>query len=743
LLKVKITNLKLLESEFMNTSKNISLKQILRALLVAFLSFSICSKSVAFQAKNPYHEDTILVAKLLETAIKKCHHDFEGALADAHKALKIAQNHDDKSWIVKSHHRIGRIYETNNQLVQAHFYYQSELALVNQVPNNLKIDIYFDLAKVYTKSGKYAASRKNYLQVLALCEQSDNLKMKRLVFVGLGDLYTLMNDFEKAAEYNFKSIQLSQKNQDVKEECNGYRQLAALYQKANDSESSYKYANMAFNLVPRVKDTLVAVLTHFTYAKSLNLVKKHTEALMYFERAKTLVERFGDKANIAKANLYLAETFNLMGYRHKAEFHFNEAFKYISFIESNELAKLYYEFGVFNSKFVEKADVVEKSLHLALQTSLAGNHKDVIQKSYFALSELNKKKGNNTTAYTYLQAAYAYRDSLIKDENLRHTAQAQFAFDEQQVEIKLAKINREKVLIIIFSIFTLLFSGMLGMYYFMRRQKANNTILAQKNQEIEQQVQLLAESNGVLQQFAYITAHDLKEPLRSISSFVSIIKRRYAKGLPPEAGEYMNFVTDGVKRMENLLSALLEYSTVVADNTRVIQVTPLKEVVKEIIQNLHHSIEQRNAVVRYPSVLPDILMSRVHVTQLIQNLVANALKFSETQPVVEIGIKKHNDNLVIYIKDNGIGIKEEYADKIFKVFQRLDRSRAYEGTGIGLSICKSLVDKYGGKIWFESKTNEGTTFFMAFPQKLFNEIPDLKKIKMETYDSNIPLTALK
>lgn len=412
-------------------------------------------------------------------------------------------------------------------------------------------------------------------------------------------------------------------------------------------------------------------------------------------------------------------------------------------MDSYELAKLYYEYGVFNTKNNEKTDVIEKSLNLALQTSLSGNHKDLIQKSYFVLSEFNKKKSNSTLAYTYLQAAYAYRDSLSNDENVRQIAETQFAFDEEQTNKKMTQVQHEKFTIIGVSIFALLFFGILGMYYFMRQQKANNAVLAQKNDEIQKQVQLLAESNDVLQQFAYITAHDLKEPLRSIGSFVNIIQRRYVKALPLEANEYMKFVTDGVKRMENLLSALLEYSTVVADNTRVIQVTPLKEVVKEIIQNLHHSIEQRNAVVRYPSVLPDILMSRVHITQLIQNLVANALKFSEVQPEVEIGFKKHNSSFVIYIKDNGIGIKEEYADKIFKVFQRLDRSRSYEGTGIGLSICKSLVDRYDGKIWFESKANEGTTFFMAFPEHAFSEMPDLKNIKMETYSSSVPITALK
>jgi signal transduction histidine kinase len=730
----------------MNPRKNSildTLNSVIKSTLLIFLLIGSSNKAAAFEMKNQYHEDTILINQWLNNAIGKYHHDYEGALEDAQKALKLSQQYNDKQWIVKSYHRMGRIYESNNHLVEALFYYQTELSLVSQVPDKLKIDIYFDLAKIYTKSGNYIASKNNYLKVIELCERTENLKMKRLAYNGLGDLYTLMNDFDKAAEYNFKGIQLAEKSQDIKEECNGYRQLAVLFQKANNPESSYKYANMAYGLLPQVKDTQVILMTLFTYAKALNLRKKHTEALMYFERAKALVENYGDKDKIAKANLYLAETYNFMGYKYKAEFHFNEAFKYVMALDNYELAKLYYEYGVFNANFEEKSDLVNKSLNLGLQTALKGNHKDLIQKSYFILSELYKKKGNKDIAYTYLQAAYAYRDSLSMDENLRQTAETQFAFDEEQTDKKLEKINREKVLIIGVSIFMLLFLGILAMYYFVRQQKTNNYILAQKNQEIQQQVQLLAESNDVLQQFAYITAHDLKEPLRSISSFVNIIQRKYIKSLPPEAIEYMNFVTGGVKRMENLLSALLEYSTIVSDNTKVIQVTPLKEVVKEIIQNLHHSIDKKQAVIRYPSVLPDILMSRVHITQLLQNLVANALKFAETRPLVEIGFSQFNDTYAIYIKDNGIGIKEEYSDKIFKVFQRLDRSKHYEGTGIGLSICKSLVEKYGGKIWFESEENVGATFFIAFPENMFSEIPDFDKMHMLQYNSDIPITALK
>ena len=697
----------------------------------------------AYDKPSIYQEDTTLISQLLVNAISKYHHDFDRALSDTHHALELSQKHNDKEWMVKSYHRMGRIYEANNRINEALFYYQNELGLVNEVNDKLKIDIYFDLAKIYSKSGSYVQSRINYLKVIELSEHIYNHKMKHLAFAGLGDLYSLVNDYEKAADYNLQSIQLAEKVGSVKDECIGYRQLAILYQKAGNAELSFKYANKAYNLLSEIKDTQIIVLTHFAYAHSLNLMKRHAGALMYFEKTMKLVEQYGDKTNIAKANLYLAETYNLMGYKLKAEYFFHETLKYTDFIETYDLAKYYYEHGIFHLQNLEKNEESLTYLELCLQTAIKNNYKDLIQKAHFSLSKYHEKVAQSDWAFIHLKAAYAYLDTLKKDENLKRIAEAQFKFDIGRAEKKVQSIEQEKIVIIAIAVVTLLLLCIVGMYFFMRTHKEKSDMMAQKNQEIQHQIQLLAESNEVLKQFAYISAHDLKEPLRSISSFVHIIQKRYVKGLPPEANEYMNFVTSGVKRMENLLSALLEYSTVVVENKKTIQVTPIQQVIKEIIQNLHHSIVQQKAIIRYPSVLPDILMSRVHLTQLIQNLVANAIKFSENQPIVEIGFLRQHQTIVLYVKDNGIGIREEYGEKVFKIFQRLDRSMRYEGTGIGLSICKSLVDKYGGKIWFDSKADQGTTFFMSFPDNIFSEIPDLADVTMVTYDSDVPIIALK
>ena len=228
----------------------------------------------------------------------------------------------------------------------------------------------------------------------------------------------------------------------------------------------------------------------------------------------------------------------------------------------------------------------------------------------------------------------------------------------------------------------------------------------------------MEKSNEILQQFAYASAHDLKEPLRSISGFVSIINRRYTQLLPPESSGYMNFVVVGVKRMENLIAALLEYSTLASDEEDSKDSTPILQVFQDIKVNLHTVILEKNAVIEQSGYLPALRISRLHLTQLFQNLIGNAVKFSDKKPLVHVNGKAENGQFFLEIKDNGIGMKEEYSDKIFRLFQRLSRSAQYEGTGIGLAICKQIVDKYEGSIRFDSVENIGTTFTISFPVKL-------------------------
>ena len=239
--------------------------------------------------------------------------------------------------------------------------------------------------------------------------------------------------------------------------------------------------------------------------------------------------------------------------------------------------------------------------------------------------------------------------------------------------------------------------------------------------EIQLQNRRLQDSNEILHQFAYASAHDLKEPLRSIGSFTSIIAKRYLPLLPPEAIEYMSFVTGGVKRMESLLSGLLEYSTIIAEDHTATKAFNVQNVLDDVIKNLHSKIVEKGATIEYHNCATYLLVNRLHLIQLFQNLIGNALKFTSETPKITVNCAVQKQVFLISIKDNGIGIKHEHGDKIFKLFQRLSRAPQYEGTGIGLTICKNIVEKHNGKIWFESAEGQGTTFFISLPVHLVQE----------------------
>lgn len=243
-------------------------------------------------------------------------------------------------------------------------------------------------------------------------------------------------------------------------------------------------------------------------------------------------------------------------------------------------------------------------------------------------------------------------------------------------------------------------------------KKYEIALLEKKNKQIAEQNLKLGQSNKMLEQFAYVVAHDLREPLRSIISFTNLLERRYSSTFDEQGHEFMNFIINGAKHMNTLLSDLLSYTTI--KNTDIPE-TPvdLNEVVHEILQILHASIENSGAKINSVQ-LPEIVAHRTHLIQVFQQLIHNAIKFRDKERPCEINItcQDNNTHYLFTVQDNSIGFDPKFADKIFKLFHRLDK-RNYEGTGIGLAICSKIIQLYGGEIWVESELNVGTTFFFT------------------------------
>jgi signal transduction histidine kinase len=240
----------------------------------------------------------------------------------------------------------------------------------------------------------------------------------------------------------------------------------------------------------------------------------------------------------------------------------------------------------------------------------------------------------------------------------------------------------------------------------------------QSEEKLRDTLRELARSNAELEQFAYVASHDLQEPLRMVSSFVQLLARRYKGRIDADADEFIAFAVDGASRMQRLINDLLMYSRV-GTRGRPFEPTDCNTVLGQALVNLSTTIEESRAVITSDD-LPTVMADETQVTQLFQNLVSNAIKFcGEYSAAIHISCEQKNNEWVFSVSDNGIGIDPAYHERIFAIFQRLHGKSEYPGTGIGLAVCKKIVERHGGRMWVESEAGKGSTFYSTIPARGF------------------------
>ncbi len=240
-------------------------------------------------------------------------------------------------------------------------------------------------------------------------------------------------------------------------------------------------------------------------------------------------------------------------------------------------------------------------------------------------------------------------------------------------------------------------------------RKRAEEALAQKAQE-------LARSNADLQHFAYIASHDLQEPLRMVTSYLQLLERRYKEQFDTDAREFIAYAVDGVTRMQGLINALLSYSRV-GTRGKPFAPTDCAVILERALTNLKVAIEESNAVVTHDP-LPTVMADDVQLTQVFQNLIGNAVKFrGKRTPQVHVGAQRGKGEWIFSVRDNGIGIDPQHFERIFMIFQRLHTQDEYPGAGIGLAVCKKIVERHGGRIWVESLPGQGSTFYFTIPDR--------------------------
>ena len=244
--------------------------------------------------------------------------------------------------------------------------------------------------------------------------------------------------------------------------------------------------------------------------------------------------------------------------------------------------------------------------------------------------------------------------------------------------------------------------------------KISNKELMETQDELMDTIKQLEISNKELKNFAYVTSHDLREPLRMITSFLQLLERRYYDQLNQDANDFIGYAVDGAKRLDLMINDILIYSKV--SKGRKLSEVDINNVIKKVYINLISSIEETDTEITYDS-LPTLITDESLMIQLFQNLIANSIKYrGKEKPKIHISAKKEGNKHIFSVKDNGIGIDQKYVKKIYTIFKRLHTSEEYDGTGIGLAIVQKIVQQFGGEIWVESEVGKGSTFYFTIPE---------------------------
>jgi len=504
------------------------------------------------------------------------------------------------------------------------------------------------------KLGNYKEAVMYYAQGLYISESINNPKFIADFQTRIGEISIQQTNYEKALDYYFKVLRVD----DPRFCFEAYSKLAEIYKEKGDYNTAVEYIDKAYNYSLK-QENYEQHIRNLIIIGDINFAKeKYGQALGFYAKALKVHYLYPDPFFAAKATMRSADVLFELGHYKEAQATYEHAeeianayhFKYTFVLIAQKRAKTYAKQGKY------------KEAHLVNTTALEQS-----RQFNFDLLELN----------------------IIRDRVKYH---------EAQNELEAAnKLLRE--------------AEALNIYLVEKEQREKlEEILEEKEKELnfyKSQARSMAAASDDLRQYAKVIAHDLKEPLRTIGSFTSLLKRKYNKAEEEEVSEYFEFIMDATHRMGDLLDELLRYVVLGIKDKAPTNVN-LNDVVKQTLMNLEDTIKSKKAIINVQE-LPTVLGQKQHFKELFYRLIHNALRYNDSKPpIIDVAVKRNEGEYLFTISDNGIGVDEDYFEKIFLLYHKLDKEDK-DGVGIGLAMSKKIVELHGGSIWISSTIGEGTS----------------------------------
>lgn len=652
--------------------------------------------NIAIQ-NNDYSQQCHFYFEKGERAYQK--HDFEYAIENLKKALSLSQQLEQKTKNCDISLLLAKSYQKQSAYHQA-------IEVCNQIIDIANIGqgkhlpaAYHELSKIHQTLGNNKRAYEYSLKALQIWEkQQDSIGVHRANYQ-LGMIFFYQGNYDLALQHYEIAKNSAFQLQHQKYAYNSLAAIGGTYSRLGHTEKAIEYNMAAYQMAKKMNYLLGLAYSTHNVGISHYQQQQYDTALVFLLESLELKRQLHDKWGQTASLGFIGNTYSQLQ-------NLDKGFEYWK--ASLELAK-----GI-------KA-------------------RPRILEAYDGLANLNEKRGDFEQANLYWKAYIDLKDTIVNETTSQQLSETKTKYEIQKKETELiqkdlqfAKTFRYTVMVI-FALLLLL-SWLL---YSKNRQQLNaNKVLIEKNQKIQEQNQKLAKANEMLsqafekinaqnqklensnqelQRFAFIASHDLKEPLRTIGSYANLVRRRYQNKLDEEANEFLVFITSGVSRMYHLLNDVLNFSRI-EEKVDTVSTNHIQGILDIVQKNLAQQIYENNTVIEVLTPLPSVRADEHHLVQIFQNLISNAIKFSQTTATIKIACKDIENAHLISVQDNGIGIHKAYQTKIFEMFQRLNRQDEYEGTGIGLAVCKKIIQQYHGEIWVESIEGQGSTFYFTFPK---------------------------
>lgn len=627
--------------------------------------------------------------------------NYNEAFQNYEKALEVAEKESDLELILTAMVHISRAlisqknFKNGFEIAEQFF-----LLLEDDIKPETRLLCYEQYIAVHIKMGNFVTAATHGGVALKLAIELEDVENEIKIINSIAITHAVKGEYKQAFDYLMQCKTKSEAigfHQYVGKALINIGNIFSALSNHDEAYDNYKTLVSVPALFNGLDDYTKGILYYNLGCIAYNLNKKE-EAFHYVNEAKQLGEKFENKRLIARSQYELIRM-------HLGEGELEEALFLAKIVEElyasssgngkeNEshlanIAEINYLQGKHEA-------AIKYGLKAAQRANEVQNHK-TRKRVYKILADVYKKLGDFENAYLYLDLYAVASEEFFKEMRRRTMIDLEMKYETKRKEKEIELLRSEMML---------------------QQQELEYTQqLADKNEKV-------AAAQEEIRQFTYAVSHDLKEPLRMIGSFSKLLSRKYESVATSDDLEFFGYINNGVVRMSDLLDGLLEYGRLGKHDDKKVWVN-LKTTMEEITETYYLKIQGENAIIQFDE-LPIIYSNRLMLLQLLQNLVANGLKFKRPgiAPVVKVSYEEKDEMHIIRVSDNGIGIAKEYQERIFQIFARLHKRETYEGTGIGLAMCKKIVNHLKGDIQIDSEVGKGTTFIIIFPKSDLSKIND-------------------